>query len=146
MIMSQSAQSDIYRPIIEQIADAIIYSDSEGIIRVWNAAAMEIFGYTKDEAIGQSLDLIIPERLRAAHWAGFNRAMERGMTQHAGRATVTRALTRDGGSVFVEMSFAVVTDGDGKAMGSVAMARDVTKRHRAEQLLRRRTVTPTHEQ
>jgi PAS domain S-box-containing protein len=146
MIMSQSAQSDIYRPIIEQIADAIIYSDSEGIIRVWNAAAMEIFGYTKDEAIGQSLDLIIPERLRAAHWAGFNRAMERGMTQHAGRATVTRSLTRDGGSVFVEMSFAVVTDGDGKAMGSVAMARDVTKRHRAEQLLRRRTVTPTHEQ
>lgn len=146
MIMSQSAQSDIYRPIIEQIADAIIYSDSEGIIRVWNAAAMEIFGYTKDEAIGQSLDLIIPERLRAAHWAGFNRAMERGMTQHAGRATVTRALTRDGGSVFVEMSFAVVTDGDGKAMGSVAMARDVTKRHRAEQLLRGRTVTPTHEQ
>ena len=146
MIMSQSAHSDIYRPIIEQIADAIIYSDSEGIIRVWNAAAMEIFGYTKDEAIGQSLDLIIPERLRAAHWAGFNRAMERGMTQHAGRATVTRALTRDGGSVFVEMSFAVVTDGDGKAMGSVAMARDVTKRHRAEQLLRGRTVTPTHEQ
>lgn len=104
------------------------------------------FGYTKDEAIGQSLDLIIPERLRAAHWAGFNRAMERGMTQHAGRATVTRSLTRDGGSIFVEMSFAVVTDGDGKAMGSVAMARDVTKRHRAEQLLRRRTVTPTHEQ
>jgi len=146
MIMSQSAQSDIHRLIIEQIADAIIHSDSEGIIRVWNAAAMEIFGYTKDEAIGQSLDLIIPERLRAAHWAGFNRAMERGMTQHAGRATVTRALTRDGGSVFVEMSFAVVTDGDGKAMGSVAMARDVTKRHRAEQLLRGRTVTPTHEQ
>ncbi len=146
MIMSQSAQSDIYRPIIEQIADAIIYSDSEGIIRVWNAAAMEIFGDTKDEAIGQSLDLIIPERLRAAHWVGFNRAMERGMTQHAGRATVTRSLTRDGGSIFVEMSFAVVTDGDGKAMGSVAMARDVTKRHRAEQLLRRRTVTPTHEQ
>ena len=103
MIMSQSAQSDIYRPIIEQIADAIIYSDSEGIIRVWNAAAMEIFGYTKDEAIGQSLDLIIPERLRAAHWVGFNRAMERGMTQHAGRATVTRALTRDGGSVFVRL-------------------------------------------
>ena len=58
MIMSQSAQSDIYRPIIEQIADAIIYSDSEGIIRVWNAAAMEIFGYTKEELLNQSFERI----------------------------------------------------------------------------------------
>ena len=144
--MSQSAHFDIHRLITEQIADAIIYSDAQGIIGFWNAAAVVIFGYTKDEAIGQSLDLIIPERLRAAHWAGFNRAMANGLTQHAGRATVTRALTRDGGAIFVEMSFAVVKDGDGKTIGSVAMARDVTKRHLAEKLLRERSVTSPHEQ
>lgn len=102
---------------------------------------MGIFGHTKDEAIGQSLDLIIPERLRAAHWAGFNRAMANGMTQHAGRATLTRALKRDGGGIFVEMSFAIITDGGGEATGSIAMARDVTKRHLAEKIFRESTAT-----
>ena len=130
--------SDIHRLITEQLADAVIHSDVDGIIRGWNAAAESLFGFPKNEAIGQSLDLIIPERLRAAHWAGFNRAMARGMTQHGGRATVTRALTRGGEAIYVEMSFAVVSVEDGKAIGSVAMARDVTKRHTAERQLRER--------
>ena len=127
-----SAQFDLYRQIAEQIADAVIHTDAEGTILGWTAAAEVLFGYSRNQAIGQNLDLIIPERLRAAHWTGFNRAMARGMTQHGSRATVTRSLTRTGEVIYVEMSFAVVTDHARKALGAVAVARDVTRRELAE--------------
>lgn len=133
-----STPFDIHRLIAEQIADPVIHADAEGTIRGWNAAAERLFGYSKSEAIGQNLDLIIPERLRAAHWAGFNRAMARGVTQHGGRATVTRSCTSTGETIYVEMSFAVVTGPDGKAFGAVAVARDVTKREVAERQSRER--------
>lgn len=112
-----------HRAIVAQIADAIVYADAEGLIREWNAAATRLFGFEADEAIGRSLDLIIPERLRAAHWAGFDAAMTRGATRHAGRPTRTKALTRAGIAIYVEMSFAVVADAAGRAVGSVAVAR-----------------------
>lgn len=134
--MSVSTQPDIYRFIVEQMADAIIYADTEGIIRGWNAAAEALFGYPRGEITGQKLDLIIPERLRAAHWTGFDRAMARGATQHGGRAIVTRSLTSAGNTIYVEMSFAVVTDGEGKTIGAVAMARDATQRHHDDRTLR----------
>jgi PAS domain S-box-containing protein len=127
--------------IIEQMADAMIYSDKEGVIRGWNAAAESLFGYAKDEAIGQNLNLIIPERLRDAHWAGFNRAMASSATKYAGRATVTRSLTHSKGTIYVEMSFAVVVDGEGNAVGSVAVARDATQRRENERELKERLET-----
>lgn len=141
-MMSQDAQPDIHRLITEQLADAVIHADVAGNIVGWNAAAEALFGYTKAEAVGQSLDLIIPEQLRAAHWVGFNRAMARGKTQHGGRATVTRATTRAGVALYVEMSFAVLADDAGKAIGSVAVARDVTQRHAAERQARAPAVKP----
>ena len=109
--------------ILEQVADAIIYSNRQGVIERWNRAAAALFGYTSDEAIGQSLDLIIPERLRAAHWRGFEAAMASGATRLHGHPTVTRAEHKSGSKLYVEMSFAVVTDTAGTAIGSVAMAR-----------------------
>ncbi|HJV93354.1 MAG TPA: PAS domain S-box protein [Azonexus sp.] len=136
--MTDSTQSDIARLITEQMAEAVIYADAEGVIRQWNAAAEALFGYPREQAIGQSLDLIIPERLRAAHWAGFHRAMAQGTTRLHGRATVTRALTKAGESIYVEMSFAVVTDANAKAIGSVAVARDATQRRQEESALRAR--------
>ncbi len=136
--MESTECTDIDRLIVEQMADAMIYSDKEGVIRGWNAAAESLFGYTKGEAIGQSLDLIIPEHLREAHWSGFNRAMASGTTRLAGLATITRSLTRSRGTIYVEMSFAVVSDGDGKVIGSVAVARDATQRREKERALRER--------
>lgn len=109
--------------ILAQCADALIYADRTGTIRLWNAAAEAMFGFSAAEAVGQSLDLFIPERLRAAHWAGFDRAMESGRTKHAGHPTRTKALTRDGQTVYVEMSFAAITDETGQAVGSLAVAR-----------------------
>lgn len=114
--------------ILEQTAEAVIYSNRQGIIERWNNASTEIFGYTADEALGQSLDLIIPEHLRAAHWRGFEAAMVSGKTRLHGRPTVTRADHKLGRKLYVEMSFALVTDRLGTALGSVAVARDVTER------------------
>jgi PAS domain S-box-containing protein len=120
------------RAIVESIADALVYADAQGVIRGWNAAATQLFGFTADEAIGQSLDLIIPERLRAAHWAGFERAMQTGALRLAGRATLTRGLHKSGRRLYVEMSFAVVRAESGAILGSVAVARDVTAAQEAK--------------
>jgi PAS domain S-box-containing protein len=87
-----------------------------------------MFGYSKAEALGQNLDLMIPERLRAAHWRGFNASMENGKTRLGGRPTLTRGLHKSGQKLYVEMSFALVVDGAGSPLGSVAVARDVTER------------------
>ena len=108
--------------VLAQTADALIFSDCEGKIRIWNAAAEALFGFPGSAAIGQSLDLIIPERLRAAHWRGFDAAMASGQTKHAGKPTRTKALTKAGETIYAEMSFAVVKDDSGE-IGSVAMAR-----------------------
>lgn len=118
--------------IIEQMADALIYSDTDGTIRRWNHAAESLFGYSAGEAIGQSLDLIIPERLRAAHWRGFDAAIQSGVTRLNGRPTLTRGLHKSGKKLYVEMSFALVADEASVVLGSVAVARDVTERTERE--------------
>ena len=87
-----------------------------------------MFGHTFAEAHGQSLDLIIPEHLRAAHWRGFDAAMANGTTRLNGRPTLTRALHKSGRKLYVEMSFSLVADTDKTILGSVAIARDVTER------------------
>jgi PAS domain S-box-containing protein len=113
--------------VIDQAGDAIIFADRSGTIRRWNGAAAALFGFTAEEALGQSLDLIIPERLRAAHWRGFDAAIAGGALKLAGRPTLTRGLHKTGRKLYVEMTFALVTLGMA-AEGSVAVARDVTER------------------
>lgn len=128
--------------IISQASDALIYADRAGRIQRWNQAASALFGYTEAEALGASLDLIIPEHLRAAHWAGFHAAIDSGQTRLHGHPTLTRAVRRDGGKLYVEMTFALVKDANGVAIGSVAMARDVTDRVEKERAARRQAGGP----
>ena len=125
--------------IVEQIADAIIYSDRQGMIERWNAAATAMFGYAAAEVLGQSLDLIIPEHLRQAHWSGFRRAMRSGATRLGGRPTMTRGLHQSGRRLYVEMSFAVVRAPSGTVVGSVSVARDATARYEEEKARRQHT-------
>lgn len=120
--------SELADRILEQTTDALVYSDVEGRIARWNPAAARLFGFGADEAIGRSLDLIIPERLRAAHWSGFRKAVASGQTRLAGRPSLTRAVHKDGRKLYVEMTFALVKDEAGQVLGSVAIARDVTER------------------
>ena len=114
--------------ILDDAADAVIYADRSGTIIRWNPAATALFGYSPAEALGQSLDLIIPEHLRAAHWKGFEAALASGAMKLAGKPTLTRALHKDGRKLYIEMTFALVRDSAGVVQGSVAMARDVTAR------------------
>jgi PAS domain S-box-containing protein len=120
--------SSLADSILEQIADAVIYADEKGTIRRWNHAAAALFGYGAAEALGRSLDLIIPEHLRAAHWHGFETAMSGGAMKLQGRPTLTRATHQSGRKLYVEMTFALVKDQAGAARGAVAVARDVTER------------------
>jgi PAS domain S-box-containing protein len=114
--------------ILNDAADALIYSDRSGTITRWNRASTALFGFTAEGALGQNLDLIIPEHLRAAHWKGFEAALASGAMKLAGRPTLTRALHKSGRKLYIEMTFALVRDAGGNVLGSVAMARDVTER------------------
>jgi PAS domain S-box-containing protein len=121
--------SNLAERILDQVADAVICADRSGTIIRWNHAAAALFGYSAEEALGQSLELIIPEHLRAAHWSGFDAAMTKGATKLAGRPTLTRALHKGGGRLYVEMTFAIVKgDPASEVLGAVAVARDVTER------------------
>ncbi|RXH20874.1 PAS domain-containing protein [Bradyrhizobium guangzhouense] len=121
-------QSQLDASILNAVADALIYSDRSGAITRWNRASTALFGFTAEDALGQNLDLIIPEHLRAAHWKGFEAALANGTMKLAGRPTLTRALHKSGRKLYIEMTFALVRDAAGNVQGSVAMARDVTER------------------
>ena len=105
----------------------MIFADRSGTIRRWSRASAALFGFSAAEAVGQSLDLIVPGHLRAAHWRGFDDAMTNGVLKLEGRPTLTRALHKSGRKLYVDMTFARVAVG-GVAEGAVAVARDVTER------------------
>ncbi|UGX93103.1 PAS domain S-box protein [Bradyrhizobium barranii subsp. barranii] len=128
--------SELDARILEGVADALIYSDRAGTITRWNRASTTLFGFSADEALGQNLDLIIPEHLRAAHWKGFEAALATGAMKLAGKPTLTRALHQSGRKLYIEMTFALVRDAGGAVVGSVAMARDVTERVERERAAR----------
>ena len=120
------------RKIVEATSDAIIFADREGRIRLWNRGATLVFGYDVAEVIGQSLDIIIPERLRRAHWEGFDRSLETGATKHTDRVLTTRAVHKDGRAIYVDLAFGLVKDDAGRVVGAFATGRDCTARYLAE--------------
>ncbi|HSN13010.1 MAG TPA: PAS domain S-box protein, partial [Anaeromyxobacteraceae bacterium] len=129
----------LYRAIVEGSPDAVILGDREGIIRLWNAGATRIFGYAPEEALGKSMDLIIPERLRARHWEGYDRTMATGVSRYGkGDLLAVPAVTKDGRTISIEFTIQLPKDAAGRVVGSVAIIRDVTKRFQREKELARR--------
>jgi PAS domain S-box-containing protein len=124
--------------LIEQAPDAVIFAGTDGRIAYWNAAAERIFGHPASAALGQSLDIIVPEQFREAHWTGFDRALEEGETKYAGQALPTRSERADGEQIYVELSFAIVRGADGAVIGALAHARDITERFTQDRESRRR--------
>jgi PAS domain S-box-containing protein len=114
---------NLHRAIVAQSPDAIIFADVTGTIRVWNKAAEQLFGHTAAEAVGQTLDIIIPERFREAHWRGFHHAVANGATRSGGRALTTRSAHKDGGKLYVDVSFGLVKDPSGAVIGALAVGR-----------------------
>ena len=132
------AETPLSQLLVDQSPDAIIYAGKDGTIQVWNAAAAIIFGFSGEDALGKSLDIIIPEQFREAHWAGFDKAIETGVTKLGGQALPTRAQKASGETFYIEVSFALVRDDSGAVTGALANARDITERFEQERTNRRR--------
>ena len=118
--------------------DAILFADEKGVIRFWNAGCERIFGHAVSEAVGQSLDLLIPEALRARHWQGYAETMRTGQSRYAaGELLAVPAVRKGGARVSIEFSIVPFRDAENRMIGMGAVMRDVTKRFEETKALRK---------
>jgi len=124
--------------IVEGTQEAIIFADRDGIIRLWNLGAEAMFGYAATETIGQSLDVIIPERQRGRHWEGYHKVMATGVTRYGKELLAVPAVRKDGTRISLEFSIVLLRDEAGQPMGTAALMRDVTARWQQDRALKER--------
>lgn len=124
--------------LVEAIGDAVIVADRNGAIALWNPAAERIFGFTETEALGRSLDLIIPERQREKHWNGYNQTMQTGQTRYATDILRVPALHKDGHRLSIAFTVALLYSAENEVTGIAAVVRDETTRFKEERDLRKR--------
>ena len=124
--------------LFEVIGDAVIASDTDGSITMWNPAAERIFGFTEKEALGQSLDLIIPERQRSSHWDGYRKTMQTGVTRYATDILRVPAVHKEGHRLSIAFTVALLYSPERQVTGIVAVVRDETTRFQEERSLRKR--------
>lgn len=124
--------------IVDQSPMAIIFGDREGKIQLWNAGAEAMFGWSANEVLGKSLDMIIPEKHQARHWEGYAHVMETGVTKYGKSVLAVPALTKDGRRISIEFNVALLKDADGKVLGAAASIQDVTARWERDKALRSR--------
>jgi PAS domain S-box-containing protein len=128
----------LYWHIVEDSPVAVIYGDVAGIIRLWNKGAEDIFGWTAEEALGQSVDLIIPEKHRVAHWDGYSRVMKTGVTKYGRNVLAVPALTKTGRRISIEFNVVLLKAPSGEVVGIAAILQDVTERWERDKALRQR--------
>ena len=138
--MTAYTQEWLSRQIVDKAADAIIFADAEGIIRLWNAGAEAIFGYPAAEALGQSLDFIVPEKLRKRHWEGYRKVMATGKTKYGKETLAVPAITKDDKRISIEFTIVLVSNDQGEPLGTAAIIRDVTERFLKHKELKKRLV------
>jgi PAS domain S-box-containing protein len=127
------------RALLGTNSDAIIAADKDGVVRFWNPGAERIFGYTSEDAVGQSLDIIIPERLRKRHWDGYQQVMEGGESRYGhGDILAVPGIRKDGAAISVEFTIVPLTNEAGRLNGVAAIMRDVTKRFEEVRALKRK--------
>lgn len=124
--------------IIAGIGDAVIVSDAGGAIILWNAAAERMFGYTEAEALGNSLDLITPERLRARHWEGYHKSMATGTTKYGNDLLRVPAVHKDGRAMSIAFTVAMLFTPEQKVSAIVAVIRDETARFNEDRAIKKR--------
>ena len=128
---------DLAARVLDGSSDAILVCDRNGVVRSWNQGAERIFGFTRSEALGASLDLIIPDSLRSRHWAGWDGVMKTGMTTYGdGRLLAVPAVHKDGRKISIEFSIQLLKDPQGEVEWVAALVRDVTERYTREKALR----------
>jgi PAS domain S-box-containing protein len=124
--------------LVEAAGDAIVAADAEGRIILWNPAAERIFGFARGEALGQSLDIIIPERFRQRHWQGYDKVMRSGETRYGTDVLRVPALRKDGKPLSIAFTVALLKSADGRVESIVAIMRDDTARWNEERALKKR--------
>lgn len=127
-----------FEQLVAAVGDAIIVSDASGAITLWNAAAERMFGFTQSEALGQSLDLIIPQRLRGRHWDGYHKTMASGQTRYGNDVLRVPATHKDGRALSIAFTVALLHSPQQAVSGIVAVIRDETSRFNEERNLRKR--------
>ncbi|KQU84959.1 PAS domain S-box-containing protein [Variovorax paradoxus] len=127
-----------FKQIVEGAGDAIMVCNAEGAITLWNRAAERIFGFTEAEALGQSLDMIIPQRQRQRHWDGYNKTMETGITKYGADLLRVPALHKDGHTLSIAFTVSMLFSENREVTGIVAFVRDETARFAEERKLRAR--------
>jgi PAS domain S-box-containing protein len=129
---------DFAQTLIANMPDAVVYSDRDGIVRYWNGGAVRLFGHTAEEACGRSLDLIIPEGMRARHWDGFHQTMRTGRTRYGdGQILSVPAIRKDGRRISVAFTIVPFVDDKGAITGIAAIMRDVTAQFEETRALRK---------
>lgn len=127
-----------YQQVVEALGDGVVIADPNGIIRLWNAAAERIFGFAHSEALGRSLDLIIPERLRPRHWAGYDKVMAAGETHYGHEVLRVPAVNNSGQPLSIAFTVALLFDPERKVTAIAAVIRDDTAQFAEERSLRKR--------
>ena len=136
--MSTDTHTWLCQQIVDHAQDAMIFADGDGVIRLWNAGAEAIFGYRAEEAVGRTLDLIIPAHLRARHWAGYRQVMATGVTRYSREVLAVPALRQDGTRLSLEFTIILLRDAAGELLGPAAIIRDVTARWQRDTALKKR--------
>jgi PAS domain S-box-containing protein len=127
-----------YEQLVHAMGDAVVVTDGAGAIVLWNAAATRIFGFTPEDALGQSLDIIIPERQRGRHWDGYAKTMSTGQTRYGSSLLRVPALHKDGHTLSIAFTVALLTGPQGEVQGVGAVIRDETPRFQEDRALRKR--------
>jgi PAS domain S-box-containing protein len=123
---------------VQMAGDAIVAANVDGMVVLWNHAAQRIFGYAENEALGESLDLIIPERFRHRHWEGYHKVMQTGQTRYGAEVLRVPGLHKDGHTISIAFTVAILYNAVKQVQTIVAIIRDETNRWNEEQALRKR--------
>ena len=126
------------KALVESIGDAVIASDPSGAINLWNPAATRMFGHTEAEALGKSLDIIIPQRQQQRHWDGYNKTMETGITRYGNDVLRVPAVHKDGHTLSIAFTVAMLHSPDGKVSSIVAVVRDESAKFAEDRALKKR--------
>ncbi len=127
-----------YEQLVRGMGDAVVISNAQGDIVLWNKAAERIFGYTEAEALGKRLDLITPDRFRHRHWEGYEKSMETGTTRYGTQLLKVPALHKDGRTLSIAFTVTMLFDAAHRATGVAATIRDETERFHVDRALRNR--------
>ncbi len=136
--MDATEKIELYRTICEEAADAILFADQKGFIQAWNKGAEALFGYSTEEALGQTLELIIPDNLRQRHNDGYAATMQSGHSKYSSDLLSVPALHKDGRRLFCDFSIVMIKDDAGEMCGVAAIMRDTTAQKAREKELRER--------